>query len=76
MIREKYDVIIVGAGPAGIFAALELCRQDRARILLLDKGASLEKRKCATLGLSLIHICHPTTAVTSQPRRWTNRHPP
>ena len=50
MIREKYDVIIVGAGPAGIFAALELCRQDRARILLLDKGASLEKRKCATLG--------------------------
>jgi uncharacterized FAD-dependent dehydrogenase len=47
---SKYDVIIVGAGPAGIFSALELSRRSKARILLVDKGASLEKRKCATQG--------------------------
>ncbi len=49
-IQTRYDVVIIGAGPAGIFAALELCRQGEPRILLLDKGAALEKRKCATLG--------------------------
>ena len=50
MTGSKYDVIIVGAGPAGIFSALELSRRSKARILLVDKGASLEKRKCATQG--------------------------
>ncbi len=49
-MRKNYDVVIVGAGPAGIFAALELCRQEGLRVLLLDKGAALGKRKCATLG--------------------------
>jgi uncharacterized protein len=43
-----YDVIIVGAGPAGIFAALELVSSSDARILMVDQGAPLEKRKCKT----------------------------
>jgi uncharacterized FAD-dependent dehydrogenase len=47
---ERYDVIIIGAGPAGIFSALELSRCSKARILLVDKGVSLEKRRCATQG--------------------------
>lgn len=46
MSRAKYDVIIVGAGPAGIFAALELTHATSTRVLILDKGPDLEKRRC------------------------------
>lgn len=43
----RYDVIIVGAGPAGIFTALELVRKDSERkILIIEKGPSAEKRYC------------------------------
>jgi uncharacterized FAD-dependent dehydrogenase len=42
----KYDVIIVGAGPAGIFSALELVDNSGLRVLMLDKGPDLEQRKC------------------------------
>jgi len=42
---EDYDVIIVGAGPAGIFAALELA-DSGLHVLLLEKGRDLEQRAC------------------------------
>lgn len=44
--KKSFDVIIVGAGPAGIFAALELCKSSPLSVLLIDKGKSIEKRKC------------------------------
>ena len=43
---SKYDVIIVGAGPAGIFSALELADNIKLSILMLDKGPDIDQRKC------------------------------
>ena len=45
---KKYDVIVVGAGPAGIFATLELIKrcEDDINILILEKGKDIIKRKC------------------------------
>ncbi len=50
MAAKSYDVIIIGAGPAGIFAALELTAKSKATVLIIDKGQPLEKRRCKTQG--------------------------
>jgi len=42
----KYDVIIVGGGPAAIFAALELSQGAELDILLIEKGRDIDKRQC------------------------------
>lgn len=46
-MKSNYDLIIVGAGPTGIFTALELLNQNSGLdILILEKGNNLEKRIC------------------------------
>ena len=47
----KYDVIVIGAGPGGIFTAYELARADRGlSIAVLELGRPLDKRKCPING--------------------------
>ncbi len=42
-----YNVAIVGAGPAGIFAALEITKlKPDWKVILVEKGQKIEKRKC------------------------------
>jgi hypothetical protein len=43
---SRHKVVIVGAGPAGIFAALELVRQGVNDVLIVEKGKTLKKRHC------------------------------
>ena len=47
---SKYDVVIVGAGPAGIFAAYELSKKNKdLKVALVDKGLDIYKRRCPIL---------------------------
>ncbi|OUN68724.1 FAD-dependent oxidoreductase [Faecalibacterium sp. An58] len=63
---EKYDLIIVGAGPAGIFTAVELLRHgSKKKILLIEKGKPVEQRSCPKAKLGHCVNCRPTCAITT-----------
>lgn len=65
-MNKFYDVIIVGAGPAGIFTAYELIKNKPGiRILIIEKGNSIYKRKCPkhTNGGICVH-CKPCNITT------------
>ena len=62
----KYDVIIVGAGPAGIFTALELIRCNaHKKVLLIEKGAPIEKRHCPKIKTQTCVQCKPYCHITT-----------
>lgn len=60
---QIYDVIVVGAGPAGIFTALELDKlAPDQKILVVDSGGALEHRACpARTGGQCVHC--PTCSI-------------
>ncbi len=60
----KYDVIIVGAGPAGIFSALELTEKTNLNVLIIDRGPDIDKRKCpSSRGFECVH-CEPCSVLS------------
>lgn len=63
-MREKYDVIIVGAGPAGIFAALELTKKNKdINILIVDKGRAIQHRTCPARTTGKCVNCNPCSII-------------
>ena len=59
------DIIIVGAGPAGIFTALELLKKgSKKKILLIEKGHPIETRKCPKSIAGKCLNCQPCAITT------------
>lgn len=62
----NYDVIIVGAGPAGIFTAYELKKQKpQSKILLVESGRSIDKRYCPKEKTKKCVSCKPYCHITT-----------
>lgn len=62
---KVYDVIIVGAGPAGIFSALELISHVKGiKILIVEKGKDLPERKCLANKSDKCFNCNPCNIIS------------
>ena len=62
---SNYDVIIVGAGPSGIFCAYELIhKKPDLRVLMLEKGRRLEERQCPKRKTKVCVGCKPCSITT------------
>lgn len=60
-----YDVVIIGAGPAGIFTALEMVRgNSNKKILMVEKGSPIESRKCPKEVTKKCINCKPCNITT------------
>ncbi|MCR6516073.1 MAG: NAD(P)/FAD-dependent oxidoreductase [Clostridium sp.] len=61
-----YEVIIVGAGPAGIFTALEaIKREPNKKILLVEAGRRIDKRSCPKEKTNKCVSCKPYCHITT-----------
>ena len=63
---QKYDVLIIGAGPAGIFTALEMLKlgSDK-KILIVEKGRAIENRSCPKSKTKACVSCKPYCHITT-----------
>ena len=65
MVKNEYDVIIIGAGPGGIFCAYELLDKKKdLKVLMIEKGRSIEKRNCPKRVTKQCIGCKPCSITT------------
>ena len=64
-MEKRADVIIIGAGPGGIFCAYELLRQKPdLKVIVIEKGRSIEKRVCPKRTTLQCVCCKPCSITT------------
>jgi uncharacterized FAD-dependent dehydrogenase len=74
-MSNSYDVVVVGAGPAGIFTCYELImKKPDIKVILIDKGHDIYNRKCPILEKKAIKCpvnkkgisgCYPVCSITN-----------
>lgn len=66
MNKNNYDVVIIGAGPSGIFTAYELTKiHPEKKVLIIEKGRSVHKRYCPIPKLNKCVKCKPYCHITT-----------
>ena len=71
---KNYDVIIIGAGPSGIFCAYELIHANKdLKILMIEKGRRIENRQCPKRKTK---VCVAVSHVPSRPDLPEQEHSP
>lgn len=62
---NKYDVIVVGAGPSGAFLAYEMVKLDKSKkVLLIEQGRKVEDRYCPIEKIGKCTHCQPMCNIT------------
>ncbi|MBE5843687.1 MAG: NAD(P)/FAD-dependent oxidoreductase [Butyrivibrio sp.] len=65
MAEKKVDVLIIGAGPGGIFCAYELIeKRPDLKVMIIEKGRSIEKRQCPKRTTGKCMGCKPCSITT------------
>ncbi len=65
-MANKYDIVIIGAGPSGVFLAYELIRKNaNKKVLIVEQGKRVEDRACPIEKVNKCMRCKPFCNITS-----------